>query len=572
MNGSQPEAFACSEHHDKVYGQLDRLRRAGQLCDITLKSKDGRKLSAHKVVLAANNEFFHALFTTPIGVRDQDECHLREIEFEPLSLLIDHIYNGQLRINDENVQSLMAAASFLDMPKVVENCAQHLLAGAEAYNILGIRALCSQYSCFRIMPSVENAVCNMFYELRKTPSFLNLDIEEILKILKDDKLYIDTEVDVFHAAIDWIGYKVKERKKELPRLLSAVRMVLIPPADLQSIIGDDPLVKEDPACLDQVQDALKKLRLPQYERGQHAREPVKAPGVIFALGGIKDEGNNWPTVEIFDPHTQDWHFLRDLDIQRSHGFSVAVSKMSFYISGGFNKSKERCATVEVYDFLSNTLKQVAPMPLVLSNHSSAFLDGLLYVLGGTTDGGWTDRLYVYDPENDVWHCGAPLPNNRRHAQLVALGRYLYAIGGGQEAHATDLVDRYSPITNTWEAVAPLNDKRSRCGAAIYGQQIYVCGGVSPGLHALDSVEVYDPEKNTWTVGKKMMTSRANCALAVLGEKLYVIGGYDGVRKISSVDVFDVKANHWVAYDRMRSHEGRVGTATFILPPVSGKCI
>ncbi|KAE8709306.1 Beta-propeller [Hibiscus syriacus] len=57
----------------------------------------------------------------------------------------------------------------------------------------------------------------------------------------------------------------------------------------------------------------------------------------------------------------------------------------------------------------------------------------------------------------------------------------------------------------------------------------------------------------------MSTKRGSHALVVLNGKLYTIGSFDGMRMVSTVEVFDPRAGSWMMMDSMNNCRGHFGT-------------
>ena len=113
---------------------LQSLWKEGQLCDLTLVSSDNQTFDAHKIILAAASGYFRALF---VGAGrhlresfDQDRSpneqtiRLPAVSGDSLRSVLEIIYNKQLDISDVNVEDLLAASNYLDIPVIREACCQ----------------------------------------------------------------------------------------------------------------------------------------------------------------------------------------------------------------------------------------------------------------------------------------------------------------------------------------------------------------------------------------------------------------------------------------------------------------
>lgn len=86
---------------------------------------EDQTFSAHRVVLAATIPYFYAMFTNNMAESRIKEITMKESAIEPSALesLINYVYSGQVRIDNQNVQNLMVGASFLQLSNVRDACA-----------------------------------------------------------------------------------------------------------------------------------------------------------------------------------------------------------------------------------------------------------------------------------------------------------------------------------------------------------------------------------------------------------------------------------------------------------------
>jgi hypothetical protein len=103
------------------HSTLSQLRKNGELTDIDLALDTG-KVAAHRVVLAAHSHFFRTRFGPGWSEPGPKRCTvaLQHLKYETLNVVVDAIYTGRLEISKENAVDVLAAASELAIPSVVE--------------------------------------------------------------------------------------------------------------------------------------------------------------------------------------------------------------------------------------------------------------------------------------------------------------------------------------------------------------------------------------------------------------------------------------------------------------------
>lgn len=61
---------------------------------------------------------------------------------------------------------------------------------------------------------------------------------------------------------------------------------------------------------------------------------------------------------------------------------------------------------------------------------------------------------------------------------------------------------------------------------------------------MSTVEVYNTLTERWEIAEAMSILRSRVGVAVLNNKLYAFGGYNGIERLSSVEVFDPSTKSW----------------------------
>ncbi len=152
-----------------------------------------------------------------------------------------------------------------------------------------------------------------------------------------------------------------------------------------------------------------------------------------------------------------------------------------------------------------------------SGLGAAFLDGLVYAVGGTYN---LNDVEIYDPVADDWQAGVALPDTRFSMAVVARNGKIYVIGGTDvwaSGNVTDTTFIFDPGTQTWSSGAPMPTARSAVDAAVISDTIYVIGGVGdPGAGTANEAFADFPISPSFTsiVSDSPDPSQANQPLVV----------------------------------------------------------
>lgn len=217
-----------------------------QLCDGTVNCSDGVVFKIHRAILAASSSYFRVLFTNSIN-RNQKETFEANVgaPSNTFSQLLDFAYTGNCVINSNNVENLVKFADQYQFLGVVYLCCKFLFEELNAKNCLYILKFASKYFCSELIKQGYKFVLYNFNRiLEENADFVNLDFEEILRIIKDDELNVNSEELAFQGIVKWINYKKEERKIYFMELVKYLRLGTLLPEELVEIINSC-LVEED---------------------------------------------------------------------------------------------------------------------------------------------------------------------------------------------------------------------------------------------------------------------------------------------------------------------------------------
>ena len=140
------------------------------------------------------------------------------MEAELLQPLVDYFYTGSINIDDDNVMSLLEAASLLLLPKLVQACGKYLASRLEVDNCLKIHAVATSRDFGTdldwLRGRIERFIQLHFEEVWKTPEFIGceniddeaevedepaIEVNQLARLLQADDLCVDSEESVFYC-------------------------------------------------------------------------------------------------------------------------------------------------------------------------------------------------------------------------------------------------------------------------------------------------------------------------------------------------------------------------------------
>ncbi|PIY18002.1 hypothetical protein COZ14_01325, partial [Candidatus Dojkabacteria bacterium CG_4_10_14_3_um_filter_Dojkabacteria_WS6_41_9] len=195
----------------------------------------------------------------------------------------------------------------------------------------------------------------------------------------------------------------------------------------------------------------------------------------------------------YDPATELWNQKTSMNYARKSPVG-AVYDGKFYALGGFDENGAPQLDMEVFDPVANTWTVMTPPPdIQLTGASAQFIQGKLYVAGGTTSGTnpFSDTLYVYDLTNDNWTAETSMPKRLAGgATAVMNGKFMYIGGTDESWDSVNDIFVFNPALHTWNSGLSLPLELHRTVAQSVGGILYVVGGRDINWDAVDTTYVY----------------------------------------------------------------------------------
>uniref|UniRef100_A0A3P9C6F7 Kelch like family member 17 n=1 Tax=Maylandia zebra TaxID=106582 RepID=A0A3P9C6F7_9CICH len=515
-------------HYHDSFVSMNRMRQRGLLCDIVLHVSN-KEIKAHKVVLASCSPYFHAMFTNEMSESRQTHVTLHDIDPQALEQLIQYAYTAEIVVGEGNVQTLLPAASLLQLNGVRDACCKFLLSQLDPSNCLGIRGFADTHSCSDLLKSAHKYVLQHFVEVSKTEEFMLLPLKQVLDLISSDNLNVPSEEEVYRAVLSWVKHDIDGRRQHVPWLMKCVRLPLLRRDFLMSNVDTELLVRHHSECKDLLIEALKYHLMPE-QRGvlsNSRTRPRRCEGaspVLFAVGGgslFAIHGD----CEAYDTRTDRWHMVASMSTRRARVGVAAIGNRLYAVGGcafiyirvalfSYDGTSD-LATVESYDPITNSWQPEVSMGTRRSCLGVAVLhDGSLYAVGGYDSSSHLATVEKYDPQSNTWTAIANMLSRRSSAGVAVLDGMLYVAGGNDGTSCLNSVERFNPKTNTWEGVAAMNIRRSTHDLVAMDGWLYAVGG-NDGSSSLNSIEKYNPRSNKWVAASCMFTRRSSVGVAVL---------------------------------------------------------
>lgn len=184
------------------------------------------RVPAHRLILCATNDYFSTSFMSSMVDHNKFEITINEITGDILQIVIDCLYIGTADINDDNIEDLLSAASFLLCTQLQHRCTEYLSRPnvLTDSNCLGIWMAASRYNFVELKKHAADIVFANFQKVVSFDEFYQLNATEMLEILDSDDIWADSEEAVFTTLAKWIEFDLHGRKNDFLKLVQAVRL------------------------------------------------------------------------------------------------------------------------------------------------------------------------------------------------------------------------------------------------------------------------------------------------------------------------------------------------------------
>ncbi|XP_054850215.1 kelch repeat and BTB domain-containing protein 11 [Eublepharis macularius] len=402
----------------------------------------GRRLRAHKAVLAAKSDYFRARSS-------RDVLRLKGVSFGALRLLLEYAYTARMgEVRHDNLAEVVSGARVLQMPCALHCAAEAMRAQLRLDNCLQLLGLAKKQRLAELREAAYRFMSDHYLQVLREPAVYgrlsgaerDLILQRRLQAGKPCLLVAEVS-DAFERLN--AGSRPQSRESSRPQSPS-------------SVVSLD----ESSYLLYSYQEAAKEwrvlTRLPDEANAKGCAMCVLY-NYLFLAGGIttgpgEQRARLSDKVFCYNPLTDTWSQVKPMAQPRSQLKLLALDGYLYAVGG------ECLFTVEKYDPRADRWSPVAPLPkgAFAVAHEATTCSGEIYVSGGSL----FYRLLKYDPKRDEWQECPYNSSRRRSADMVAYKNFIYRFdvsgGRGEQGQAGAVeVFRYNTVAKHWSQCASL---------------------------------------------------------------------------------------------------------------------
>ena len=230
-------------HSEILLSKCAQFREQGEFIDVGLKVGE-EVFSAHRIVLAASSDYFHAMFAHGMKESNQEVIELKDesISAAALKIVLDSIYSGDLQVNDENIFEVLVAADHLQVTSAVQQCCDYLQTQFvdqlrfDVQTFCRVSAIADRHGLKDLQEATQTKMAYIYKEICESEEFLShVDADQYTRLLSRDDLSAPSETFVFKSVMQWIKHKKEERMTAAAKVIGAVRLGLV---DIKTLIEE----------------------------------------------------------------------------------------------------------------------------------------------------------------------------------------------------------------------------------------------------------------------------------------------------------------------------------------------
>ena len=230
-------------HSEILLSKCAQFREQGEFIDVGLKVGE-EVFSAHRIVLAASSDYFHAMFAHGMKESNQEVIELKDesISAAALKIVLDSVYSGDLQVNDENIFEVLVAADHLQVTSVVQQCCDYLQTQFvdqlrfDVQTFCRVSAIADRHGLKDLQEATQTKMAYIYKEICESEEFLShVDADQYTRLLSRDDLSAPSETFVFKSVMQWIKHKKEERMTAAAKVIGAVRLGLV---DIKALIEE----------------------------------------------------------------------------------------------------------------------------------------------------------------------------------------------------------------------------------------------------------------------------------------------------------------------------------------------
>ena len=398
-----------------------------------------------------------------------------------------------MKLNETNVVQILKLSKSLSLKNIESICFDYINECITLKNVCFYYYLSQILKVKKLKKVTLRCIEQCFEQVVQTEEYLHLEYHHVIKIFKSSQLNVSSELGLLNAIEKWIKYKNEQRIIFAMKLLTTIRLHLLPIVSLKEL----------------TQSA-------NFFSQFHA----------FKAAVEKTIGNKQLNPNQFGVYTE-------------HRFCSHACYSILSIGGSFNNN----IGTNVFKLSGKKFSNLTELPYLEKSQASCHavnVNGTIYVLGGISDDCGDNVVQKFTPGvSEKWEIAGCIPKYQHGYNVCSFHDKIYVLGGNTNEHDRGHCICFNPVTGETRDLPHMLDERQFAGCAAIGNRIFIFGGVNYEGLELRRSEVFDPDLDQWNRIPDMNKCRRGHQAAAFKNKIFIMGS--NARKFDG-EIFDVLNN------------------------------
>lgn len=499
-------------------------RNREDFCDVTFVV-EGKKFSAHKLIMVASSDYFSAMFSGGFKEDHEQEIKLSSVTAVAFDCIMLYVYTGKVEIDGQCLKDVYKAADLLQYGTVIEKCKLFMTDNISKDTCLEYYQFAKKHTLIDIRNKTRTFIFENFVVISKMVKFADLPIDDFISILDSDDVQC-SERTIIKTLCKWLKKHGDITEEDRTKLVNLVRYVLLTEADIRILEENEIILGKE--NVKRVHSILLKFFMSTYskplEAGKFSRP--RGPTCLVYVSGdgygkVEDVLGIIPLKGSEPKH--DSIFYDELVVPCTKACVVTKGNFMFILGGKF------------------------------ATHSTEFP---------------MSKVHRYNPVSQSWITLASMMNPRCDHAASIMGNAILVVGGcGTHGQTLSSVEIYDIKTNTWKTRRNFAKTISNSAVCEVNGKVYMSGGWNGNDTLYDTLHMYDKTRDVWLLKGMLEEGIYSHMMCTDGSKLYIVGGRTCARftNCTSILVFDINSGQFtlnkpnisldVSYTSVVSHNG-----------------
>ena len=495
-------------------------------------------IKANRMVLACHSKYFENMFKTKTVEKHMQCVEIQDINSVAVKSIIDYFYTGSIKIDSENVISLLTASDYMQVDDVIGFCNEFLGSVVSPKNSIDVMKAARSHANGVFTKWVHQYISDYLGEVALTRDFKCLSkLDFIACVTRGDNRQADEE-SKYQALILWIKYDEDMRKTVFAELFRKVvdldRVSIVFSKD---VLLQEQLIRGNIECYELVLTAFSNLL---ESKSSPYLQPAQSK--VISLGGFYTRKN---VTDVYSLHGEALMNYPELPIELNSHSSLKFHDLVFCIGGKTDLFGEIANCVWQLNLKHCEWREMTSMGQKRCNMGATVYQDNLIVAGGEHENRALDSVEFYQVAEDQWNSISPMKRCREGNTLVSCEKDLLVLGGKDGPNVLSSVERLQDLNGIWQDIKPMQTPRYSFAAVNCNGIIYAIGGQSHLKQTLKTVEKFDQVAGTWSYSKELKSERFGHSACVLNGKIIVVGGQNAnLKATNKIECYDPLTDTW----------------------------